>query len=186
MWAAGDTSTAIALEFGVTRNAVIGVINRLGLVRNPGSSKAIGRKFTRSSIRKPAPVVAKQPKQVLKLAPKPVRVEHVPLRRTVEQPSTGAPVRLMDLKFGDCKWPIGDPKHDDFRFCGQRRREGRPYCQDHCRLAYREPEHATRRRLPPADVVTADNPSRASADFPGRVSERRSARPGLSHGGEGV
>ena len=28
----------------------------------------------------------------------------------------------------DCRWPIGDPKHPDFHFCGAPKLPGRPYC----------------------------------------------------------
>jgi GcrA cell cycle regulator len=31
----------------------------------------------------------------------------------------------------DCRWPIGDPQHADFHFCGAPRASGRPYCQAH-------------------------------------------------------
>jgi GcrA cell cycle regulator len=35
-----------------------------------------------------------------------------------------------------CRWPIGDPQHADFRFCGAKRVSGRPYCETHTRKAY--------------------------------------------------
>lgn len=41
-------------------------------------------------------------------------------------------------KAGDrhCRWPIGDPRSADFRFCGCSAQEGLPYCVDHARIAY--------------------------------------------------
>ncbi len=36
-----------------------------------------------------------------------------------------------------CRWPIGHPGEPEFRFCGDARVPGRPYCADHCALAYR-------------------------------------------------
>jgi len=30
------------------------------------------------------------------------------------------------LELSDCRWPIGDPRHPDFHFCGVRRLVGRP------------------------------------------------------------
>lgn len=44
---------------------------------------------------------------------------------------------LEDLKHNMCKWPIGDPKHSDFHFCGERRENGRSYCTHHIEQAYR-------------------------------------------------
>lgn len=35
------------------------------------------------------------------------------------------------LKSRSCRWPLGDPKHVDFRFCGKKRRTGSPYCDEH-------------------------------------------------------
>ncbi len=35
-----------------------------------------------------------------------------------------------------CKWPIGDPKSAEFGFCGKPALAGRPYCSDHCAVAY--------------------------------------------------
>ena len=38
------------------------------------------------------------------------------------------------------KWPIGDPKQPDFRFCGHPQHEGKPYCTAHCAVAYAPPK----------------------------------------------
>ena len=45
-------------------------------------------------------------------------------------------VRLIDLKINTCRWPIGDPKDDDFHFCGEQTVTGKPYCLAHCQEAY--------------------------------------------------
>jgi len=36
-----------------------------------------------------------------------------------------------------CRWPIGDPREDDFAFCGDRRESGQSYCKEHNDKAYR-------------------------------------------------
>ncbi len=36
-----------------------------------------------------------------------------------------------------CRWPIGHPGEPGFRFCAEPRQQGRPYCREHCALAYR-------------------------------------------------
>ncbi len=43
---------------------------------------------------------------------------------------------LMDLKRQTCHWPIGDPKDEDFYFCGAQCVTGKPYCPEHCKVAY--------------------------------------------------
>lgn len=41
-------------------------------------------------------------------------------------------VTLVELKEDSCRWPLGDPKHPDFRFCGCQKSNG-PYCTEHHR-----------------------------------------------------
>ena len=38
--------------------------------------------------------------------------------------------------FESCQWPIGDPQEKDFYFCGANNVIGKPYCQQHCEIAY--------------------------------------------------
>jgi GcrA cell cycle regulator len=33
-------------------------------------------------------------------------------------------------------WPTGDPKTTDFSFCSEPIEPGKPYCYEHCVLAY--------------------------------------------------
>ena len=46
---------------------------------------------------------------------------------------------ILTLTDRICKWPIGDPRHPDFHFCGRASAEGLPYCTDHARRAYQPP-----------------------------------------------
>ena len=43
---------------------------------------------------------------------------------------------IANLEGNDCRWPIGDPRHPDFHFCGARQAIGRPYCEVHWRMAF--------------------------------------------------
>ncbi|MBS4018741.1 MAG: hypothetical protein KGZ68_10940, partial [Dechloromonas sp.] len=48
-----------------------------------------------------------------------------------------ARVTLMDLRESSCRWPMGDPQSDEFRFCGGKAViGGGPYCAYHARVAY--------------------------------------------------
>ncbi|MDW3204595.1 MAG: GcrA family cell cycle regulator [Alphaproteobacteria bacterium] len=43
-----------------------------------------------------------------------------------------------------CQWPHGQPGTDGFHFCGSDQVvPGKPYCADHCRVAYRQPRDAS-------------------------------------------
>ena len=37
-----------------------------------------------------------------------------------------------------CQWPIGNPGEAGFYFCGQPAETNRPYCDQHCSMAYRQ------------------------------------------------
>jgi len=43
---------------------------------------------------------------------------------------------LLELESGDCRWPVGDPRHDGFHFCGAPQMLGRPYCVAHWPLSF--------------------------------------------------
>jgi GcrA cell cycle regulator len=38
---------------------------------------------------------------------------------------------IQTLKNNDCRWPIGDPQHADFHFCGKPTAVRAPYCEFH-------------------------------------------------------
>jgi GcrA cell cycle regulator len=40
-------------------------------------------------------------------------------------------IRLIDLTDTMCHWPIGDPRDDDFHFCGAQKSRAVPYCNHH-------------------------------------------------------
>ncbi|MBX9590484.1 MAG: GcrA family cell cycle regulator [Hyphomonadaceae bacterium] len=43
---------------------------------------------------------------------------------------------VASLGAKDCRWPIGDPREQDFHFCGAAQLPGRPYCDRHWRMAF--------------------------------------------------
>jgi GcrA cell cycle regulator len=58
----------------------------------------------------------------------------------------------------ECRWPIGDPQHPSFSFCGRRSEETGPYCETHRRMAYQPAP--VRKRL---DQQIGITPGRRSA-----------------------
>tara|TARA_B110000438_G_scaffold287383_1_gene319620 strand:+ start:446 stop:811 length:366 start_codon:yes stop_codon:yes gene_type:complete len=62
-----------------------------------------------------------------------------PIRRAGVKPEPKEETRvytLADLNSQTCRWPHGDPKEDNFHFCGNPIMHGKPYCLDHCAAAY--------------------------------------------------
>ena len=38
--------------------------------------------------------------------------------------------------FTSCQWPYGDPQEKEFHFCEAETVTGKPYCKEHCDVAY--------------------------------------------------
>jgi GcrA cell cycle regulator len=135
LWLDGLSASQIAKQLGgVTRNAVIGKVHRLGLSGRAAPSHPSRTTF--KAPRPPRPISMPQPRPRA-LEP---RAHAVPAPRPtpyVELPGTAT---VLTLGAHMCKWPIGDPSSDDFTFCGRRASEERPYCVDHAQMAYQPPQ----------------------------------------------
>lgn len=60
-----------------------------------------------------------------------------------KKPTRGATILALTERM--CKWPVGDPKHHDFHFCGKNALNGLPYCAEHAALAY-QPSSGSKKR----------------------------------------
>jgi GcrA cell cycle regulator len=143
LWADGLSASQIAgLMGGVTRNAVIGKVHRLGLSGRATVSRLHpARRYVRVSpipVRTPAPP-ARTTGEARPQAP-------MPLAPAGAGPSPSGRIDLASLADGACRWPLGDPKQPDFHFCGSHA-NGAVYCEHHARIAYQET--ARRRAVTP-------------------------------------
>lgn len=43
---------------------------------------------------------------------------------------------MANIEAGECRWPIGDPRHADFHFCAAPQAAGRPYCSAHWDMSF--------------------------------------------------
>jgi len=164
LWQEGKSASYIASELGgVSRNAVIGKVHRMGLSgRGKTPEKAVAAKPRQKPADAPAaaPTPAPQPMSIgatalapaaaERLAPAPDPMAPRPTPRAVPQPAAeivvppSDRVTIMDLRESMCRWPLGDPSSADFRFCGGRSLTGMPYCEHHAQIAYQP--SAERRR----------------------------------------
>ena len=145
LWQDGLSASQIAAELGgVTRNAVIGKVHRLGLSGRgqPTSSIKRQRRTHPSGIRRPRQLMT-----VGNLALKADAYAEMELqpRRNVVVPIPKK-LTIFALNEHTCKWPIGDPGHEDFYFCGNDSLDSRPYCEYHAGVAYQAPEPRRRMR----------------------------------------
>ena len=175
MWGAGKSASQIAKELGgVTRNAVIGKVHRLGLSNRATPAKAAKEKTQpkeQAKARQPTgggrSGAAQEAGATSRTADRPV---NVPLRKPIitagkplpPQPSNSEisqealanvaqiekkakKLHLMQLTERTCKWPIGDPATEDFWFCGLTVQQSKPYCEAHNSVAF-QPMSARRDR----------------------------------------
>ncbi len=158
LWADGLSASQIAKQLGgVTRNAVIGKVHRLGLsgratpsrpARRPAPRPAQPRtpKPAAAKVAKPAAASAPTPPTPVRPAPEPV----LPAPVDAQKLPSGEYATVLTLREGMCKWPIGDPASTEFRFCGRKTAAGTAYCDAHSQVAY-QPQ-AKRRRKPSDDA----------------------------------
>ncbi len=127
---AGLTCSQIAAQIGVTRNAVIGKINRLGL--SPGRPPAMHSSTPRS--RRPRRLTSRrQALRVLCLS----GANEITL--AVGPVDSSKICSLLELSDGRCRWPINESGARAFAFCGSDSVKGFSYCACHVRMAYRFP-----------------------------------------------
>ncbi|MGA0600573.1 GcrA family cell cycle regulator [Caulobacter sp. KR2-114] len=170
MWSEGMSASQVARQLGggVSRNAVIGKVHRLGLSGREAPSRPRslggrppGSKTQNRAAANAAPVraavaaaVAEAPKMV---ASTPVAVPPV-LRPAVvceDKPSA----TILTLGEHACRWPIGDPDQGDFGFCGARRLGRGPYCEGHSGVSMRKK----------AKPMTAESLAKWLGDRPARL-----------------
>jgi GcrA cell cycle regulator len=126
LWIEGRSAAEIArdLDHGLTRNAVLGKVHRLGL--SAGRSPA-----SKSARAAPGPAARRSPPARAVPPPRPE-----PLARgAMDAPSHGT-ATILSVRRQDCRWPYGDPGDLGFALCGRRVERG-AFCAAHAEIGYR-------------------------------------------------
>ena len=151
LWAEGHSASQIAKQLGgVTRNAVIGKVHRLGLSGRATPSRPVKRP-PRLARPKPRVLPDGSVKVAAPAAPETPEVRPAAERTEVMAPlpplqqADGEPASILTLRDSMCKWPIGDPGNSNFHFCGARSKPGNPYCETHVVQAYQPVERRRRK-----------------------------------------
>ena len=150
----GLSTSEIGKRLGMSKNAIVGKLNRLGWNAKAGGATAGAEK--NAEVKKPddKPVVAKkttvkksEPAKktsvkatVTKTTPKVAEAKtdakttakNLAMHQRIIQHS----LEMANLKPNQCRWPIGDPDSEHFHFCGETVFIGKPYCYEHCKQAY--------------------------------------------------
>ena len=109
LWKQGHPISKIGEMLGVSRNSVAGKAHRMGLPKRTSPISSVKR-------------------------------ENLSVEKNNENSNINLPlkIKLRNVHWSriKCCWPEGDPKQNDFKFCGQDIFPGRPYCDKHSLLAY--------------------------------------------------
>jgi GcrA cell cycle regulator len=164
-WADGLSASQIAAELGgVTRNAVIGKVHRLGLSgRAKSAPSGVSRMRPKTAAtqqpRRAAPTSAPRQQHSFGVrgnaalamsaapAPRPTPAPRVVPIELVETALVCERVTIMELRENMCRWPLGDPSQPEFRFCGGKSTPGAAYCPHHSQVAYQPASDRNRRRI---------------------------------------
>ena len=130
LWDQGLPTAQIGKLLGFTKNAVVGKAHRIGLERRPSPIRRTAVKPDRKKARSPiVPTLNFE-------ASKEETIETT--KHQAFQPAVKNLFKSQTKR--TCEWPEGHPDESDFKFCGKDRFEDKPYCIDHCAVAYVIPE----------------------------------------------
>ena len=141
MWDRGMTTGQIAKALNVTKNSIIGKVHRLCLTARPSPIKKTDLAETEKKNTKKEKSNKEKNTQVKQAPAKATAAKETktvkPVAKPVAAETTNIP--LVKLDNHTCRWPMGDPRDDDFCFCGKRVRTGQTYCEEHAAVAYVKP-----------------------------------------------
>ena len=161
----GLSASKIAAALGVTKNAIIGKMHRVGSTLTPRARAAVAvveqevapqvivetilaakpaPKVTPIITLPPAdravvaPVVLVAPPAPVSLPAAPV-VASAPVAVVAPPAPVLGPCTIANLTDYRCHWPIGDPMSESFTYCGAAKAVGGPYCIKCAAVAYYRP-----------------------------------------------
>lgn len=147
----GLSTAEIGKRLGMSKNAVVGKLNRLGWNAKSGATPdkvAPAKKAPKTPTKPTKTATTPRAKKTTtgatakpKLTPRSKSTEttvSATSRKTLamHQRIIQHSLEMANLKPNQCRWPIGDPDSEHFHFCGAPVFVGKPYCYEHCKQAY--------------------------------------------------
>jgi GcrA cell cycle regulator len=149
LWEKGFSAAEIGKKLDFSKNAIVGKVHRLGLSNRNSPIKS-------ASVKSAASVHTIAPKAGKKTEVSPARSiagggrpgprpplsgssgESVkqPFRIVSKMKKPPVGVSMLELTSDMCCWPIDDVNSENFHFCGKKVFKNKPYCLEHCAIAY--------------------------------------------------
>ncbi len=168
MWEQGLTTGEIGKRLGVSKNSIVGKVHRLQLTPRPSpiKKKADGEPKAKKTSKKEGIIELvvepeKKEELIIELVVEPSKTTKKETAKSSSKKEKEAKnkekaeatfkkepanpyvyrqnMSLAELDNRSCRWPIGDPKDEDFHFCGKKVKPGFSYCEAHCAVAYVKP-----------------------------------------------
>lgn len=151
LWDLGYSTAAIGDHIGFSKNAVVGRARRQHLDGRPDPIIRDGRPSPTRQATPRAPSVTLPPlasvaaeiqftiPRSATAAPLPSRAIRTPIIAGSAVPIERARTEVAPRPYGrivTCCWPIGEPGTREFHFCDVPSDPGRPYCEEHVKVAY--------------------------------------------------
>jgi GcrA cell cycle regulator len=177
LWSDGLSASQIASRLGgVTRNAVIGKVHRLGLSGRATTSRMKSHRprarAAKRQMKARLPSIGNPALRSLYLGDS---EPYVPPAEEVVIP-LGERKYIQTLTEACCRWPIGDPQQAEFHFCGRKKIPGLPYCEVHARRAFQPPQARRRdRQFAPVIAVAETVKTGPEPQAPDQPSEKAAA-----------
>lgn len=130
MWMQGLTANEIAKKLNVSKNSIVGKVHRLCLKARPSPIK---KKESEETEKASAEIVAEVSEKISKVATTEVKTV---AKTAPNKECNSGNLKLVQLDSHTCRWPLGDPRDEDFCFCGKKVKTGQTYCDEHSMIAY--------------------------------------------------
>ena len=130
LWDQGLPTAQIGKLLNFTKNAVVGKAHRIGLERRPSPIRRTAVKPDRKKARSPI-------MPILNFESHQTETIYTPIPQTFQPAIKNI---FSSITKRGCEWPEGHPEEEEFHFCNEERFEDKPYCINHCAVAYVIPE----------------------------------------------
>ena len=134
MWLEGLTASEIAKNLGVSKNSIVGTVHRLCLTARPSPIKKKDADMPEAELFQEQTISSENTNTEVQSQTYAAEVDESAIVEKSTEPALG--IKLVNLDSHTCRWPLGDPRDDNFGFCGKKVRAGQTYCDEHSTMAY--------------------------------------------------